>query len=95
MPPRARKPAPAATQADEESPIPAGHDEVTEHEQPLAEPATTGNDSAEDEPVDDDTEAHPPLCRECFPAGWPDDAYSAGCEHGSYLHTGRAAAIGN
>lgn len=39
--------------------------------------------------------APPPLCEACFPAGWPEDAYSAGCEHGSYLHPERAAAIGS
>ncbi len=37
--------------------------------------------------------AEPDLCGVCFPAGWPKDAYSAGCEHGSYLHHERAAQV--
>ena len=27
----------------------------------------------------------PPLCPECFPAGWPLDATSVGCEHGMWI----------
>lgn len=46
-----------------------------------------------DQPDQTAPASEPDLCVECFPAGWPEDAYSAGCAHGSYLHHERAAAI--
>lgn len=35
--------------------------------------------------ISDPDEAVGDLCAEgCFPVGWPEDAYSAGCEHGTW-----------
>lgn len=87
--------APGADTAPPEPAPPAAGDE-TETAQP---PATNGPGTADaDLPPEETTAAEPPApparsdlkdveqpCAECFPNGWPEQAFSVGCTHGTWI----------
>lgn len=59
--------------------------------QGLAEPAAGQDQATETPPLAEPEQSlqpgQGPICGECFPGGWnalPEDAPSAGCEHGTY-----------
>ena len=86
MPPRAKRN--TSKPADEE---PVVLDDAPTDPEPDGDAESNVVEPEPDESAPQVTE--PDICRTCFPAGWPMDAYSAGCEHGSWLHHQRAAAV--
>jgi hypothetical protein len=84
--PRKTAAAKPPTSAEVEPEIESGQ-EVEPAEASADEQPDTGGEAAQDtapaEPEPEDGE----ICLDCYPNGWPalsKDAYSAGCQHGSY-----------
>lgn len=44
--------------------------------------------SADPAPTKSDLQAVEQPCTTCFPTGWPDGAFSVGCEHGTWMRDG-------
>lgn len=96
MPPRSRKPA-EPTPAEETAGQAADNtiEDPAPTDGPAAEPQDTPKAPEGDEPPAADDTVTPPEpsdpdaapCTECFRAGWPDEATSVGCSHGTWDRT--------
>ena len=97
MPPRTRKTAQSKPDPDEAAAEPTTEGDDEETPEAPAEPQDSDDSGActEDTPGPDgdktpepersDLQAADTPCTECFPNGWPAQAYSVGCAHGTWV----------
>lgn len=79
MPPRKRT---APTSEPEQEPLKTPAEDA--QEEPPAGDETTDGTPAESTPAKHDRQEAEQPCTECFRDGWPGDATSIGCSHGTW-----------
>lgn len=80
MPPRKRaQSAPKTEPEPTDETLPENDDSATPDDAP-----TAPSGDAETKPARSDLETVEQPCPDCFPGGWPDQAFAVGCTHGSW-----------
>lgn len=94
MPPRKRAASAPKAESEQEPLAPeneaddqqdAADDSASSAEEPQEQAPDGGEKPAEDDaPERSDLQTVDKPCKECFPNGWPEGAFSVGCTHGTW-----------